>query len=231
MSGLRSHATCAKKSHATCAKKSHATCAKKSNRSAGCRLPLSPPAGQMPAPRASRHDHRYLRQPQGVPRRRPGRLDGGRRRPRGTQTLSFDTRSIDDQSARLAADIDRAASDPRPDYYLAITNPNDRLIGFVRIGLSRDRSGELGYAVRRADWGKGYATEAGTLMLDFGFRELGLHRVQAACGPDNHASQRLLARLGFVPEGRLRDHVFTNRAWRDSLLYSILDTEWTQSTP
>lgn len=148
-----------------------------------------------------------------------------------TQTLSFDVRSEDDQSARLADDIARAARDPRPDYYLAIANRTDRLIGFVRIGLGRDQSGELGYAIRRADWGKGYATEASSLMLDFGFRVLGLHRIQAACGPENRRSQRLLARLGFTPEGRLRDHVFTNGAWRDSLLYSILDGEWTRSAP
>jgi hypothetical protein len=59
------------------------------------------------------------------------------------------------------------------------------LIGFVRIGFGRNRSGELGYAIRREDWGNGYATEAASLMLDFGFRTLRLHRIQAACGPDN----------------------------------------------
>ena len=36
----------------------------------------------------------------------------------------------------------------------------------------------------------------------------------------------MLAKLGFTPEGRIRDHVFTNGAWRDSLLYSIIDHEW-----
>lgn len=143
-----------------------------------------------------------------------------------TQSLSFDTRSRGEQAERLAQDITRAQSEPRPDYYLAIATDADLLVGFVRIGLGGHCSGELGYAVRRDDWGKGYATEAAALMLDFGFRTLGLHRIQAACGPANRASQRLLARLGFTPEGRIRDHVFTNGAWRDSLLYSILDHEW-----
>jgi RimJ/RimL family protein N-acetyltransferase len=63
-------------------------------------------------------------------------------------------------------------------------------------------------------------------MLDLGFGALGLHRIQAACGPANRASQRLLAKLRFTPEGRIRDHVLTNGAWRDSLLYSVLDYEW-----
>lgn len=143
-----------------------------------------------------------------------------------TQTLSFDVRSRDDQAERLTQDVARAKTSPRPDYYLAVADSTDTLIGFVRIGLGRDRSGELGYAIRRSDWGKGYATEATNLMITFGFETLRLHRIQAACGPDNRASQRLLARLGFMPEGRLRDHVFTNGAWRDSLLYSLLDREW-----
>lgn len=146
--------------------------------------------------------------------------------PEVTRSLSFDTRSRADQAERLAADIARAQTEPRPDYYLAVANSDDILIGFVRIGFGRDRSGELGYAVQRNDWGKGYATEAASLMLEFGFRTLNLHRVQAACGPENYSSQRLLARLRFLPEGRIRDHVFTNGAWRDSLLYSILDHEW-----
>jgi [ribosomal protein S5]-alanine N-acetyltransferase len=148
--------------------------------------------------------------------------------PEVTHTLSFDTRGRPEQAERLQQDVERAQSKPRPDYYLAVADHDDLLIGFVRIGLGRDDSGELGFAIRRADWGQGYAAEAAGLMLDFGFQTLGLHRIQAACGPENRTSQRLLARLGFTPEGRMRDHVFTNGAWRDSLLYSILDREWSR---
>ncbi|GGN90352.1 hypothetical protein GCM10010112_75670 [Actinoplanes lobatus] len=141
------------------------------------------------------------------------------------RTLSFDVRDRDTQAAQLARDIARAQATPRPDYYLAIADSSDTLVGFGRIGPGRDRSGDIGYAIRRADWRKGYATEAATLMIDFGFKTLRLHRVRAACGPDNHISQRLLARLGFTPDGRIRNHVFTNGAWRDSLLYSLPNHE------
>ena len=151
--------------------------------------------------------------------------------PEVTRSLSFDTRTKADQAERLADDIARAQNDPRPDYYLAIANEADLLTGFVRIGLGGHRSGEIGYAVRREDWGKGYASEATSLMLDFGFRTLDLHRIQAACGPENRPSQRLLAKLGFTPEGRIRDHVFTNGVWRDSLVYAILKHEWTPLSP
>ncbi|WP_018253849.1 MULTISPECIES: GNAT family N-acetyltransferase [Salinispora] len=140
-----------------------------------------------------------------------------------TVFLSFDTRTREEQAERLAADIARAKTEPRPDYYLAIADRQaDELIGFIRIGLGGHRSGELGYAIRKDRWRQGYAVEAAQLMLGFGFEALALHRIQAACGPDNLASQALLHRLGFECEGRMRDHVFTNGGWRDSLLYATL---------
>jgi [ribosomal protein S5]-alanine N-acetyltransferase len=54
---------------------------------------------------------------------------------------------------------------------------------------------------------------------------LELHRITAAIGPENAASIAVVKRLGFTREGCLRDHVFTNGAWRDSELYSILAHE------
>jgi RimJ/RimL family protein N-acetyltransferase len=66
-------------------------------------------------------------------------------------------------------------------------------------------------------------------MLAFCFETLELHRVQAACGPENTGSQVLLERLGFQREGVMRDHVFTNGAWRDSVLYSLLRHEFEAS--
>ncbi len=144
-----------------------------------------------------------------------------------TRTLSFDSRTRDEQAARLADDIARARGSPRTDYYLTIVRSDGgRLIGFMRLGLLAHRAGELGYALRRDCWGQGYAREAAGLMLDFAFSTVGLHRVQAACGPDNAPSRALLERLGFQCEGRMRDHVFTNGAWRDSLLYALLEDEW-----
>ncbi len=152
--------------------------------------------------------------------------------PEVTRFLSFDTRPRGVHATALAADIARSQTDPRPDYYLAvIAKDTSTMIGFTRLGLGGPKAAELGYAIRRDLWGQGYATEAAAVVLDFGFATLGLHRIQAACGPDNAASQRVLAKLGFSYEGRMRDHVFTNGAWRDSLLYSLLETEWERIRP
>jgi len=63
---------------------------------------------------------------------------------------------------------------------------------------------ELGYRLRRASWGRGIATEASTRMLEYGFGEAGLDHVAAVTHPDNAASQRVLAKLGFRYEKMVR---------------------------
>jgi len=70
-------------------------------------------------------------------------------------------------------------------------------------------------------------SSAARVLLRFAFGPLGRHRVTAAIGPENEASIAVVKRLGFTYEGHLRDHVFTNGAWRDSLLYSLLEQEHT----
>lgn len=146
---------------------------------------------------------------------------------RVTRWMSFDSLTRERQAERLAAALERATAEPRIEWYLAITtHTDDALIGFVRIGLSGVKAGKLGYAIAADHWGHGYATDAAQTMTTFGFQVLELHRITAAIGPDNAASIAVVEKLGFTREGRLRDHVFTNGAWRDSELYSILSHEW-----
>jgi ribosomal-protein-alanine N-acetyltransferase len=146
---------------------------------------------------------------------------------RVTRWLSFDIKDL--AGATATVDAARVAADvhPRTEYYLAVQPFTEtRLVGFVRLALSGVRAAKLGYAVQAEHWNHGYATDAASTILEFGFRQLDLHRVTAAVGPDNYASMAVLTRLGFSPEGRLRDHVFTNGAWRDSVLYSVLSHEF-----
>ncbi len=146
---------------------------------------------------------------------------------RVTWWLSFDSKTRDQQAELLDAAIGRARDVPRTEYYLAVTTlTSDRLIGFVRLAFAGVQAGKLGYAIAYDHWGHGYATDAARQMITYGFATLGLHRISAAIGPDNAASVAVVKRLGFTREGVLRDHVFTNGAWRDSVLYSVLGHEW-----
>ncbi|MBT8226022.1 MAG: GNAT family N-acetyltransferase [Dactylosporangium sp.] len=145
---------------------------------------------------------------------------------RVTTWLSFDRRTREQTRTALAGILERAQHEARTEYYLALSRPAvDRVIGGVRLGLAGVNAAKLGYSVHADHWGQGYATDAVRAMVVFGFRTLGLHRISAAIGPDNAPSVAVVKRLGFQYEGRLRDHVYTNGAWRDSLLYSLLDHE------
>jgi RimJ/RimL family protein N-acetyltransferase len=145
-----------------------------------------------------------------------------------TQWLSFDSRDLDAAQAMINGVVQRAQVDLRSEYYLAVT-ASDELVGFARLGLAGVKAAKLGYAIRADRWGKGYATDAARRMITFGFEDLGLHRISAAVGPDNTASISVVEKLGMQLEGRIRDHVFTNGAWRDSLLYSVIENEWALS--
>lgn len=147
--------------------------------------------------------------------------------PQITRLFTIATRTRGQQAEQLATEIARARSRPRPEYSLAaVERDTDELVGTVRLGLDQPPHGELGYAVRRDRWGRGYATEMARLMVDYAFGELGLHRIQGSCAPDNTASTRVLTRLGFTYDGRLRGITLTEEGWRDSLVYSLLEDEW-----
>jgi ribosomal-protein-alanine N-acetyltransferase len=143
---------------------------------------------------------------------------------RVTRWLSFDSRPHEAAVAMMERAVQVAEQDPRTEYYLGITTPeDDTVIGFVRLELTGHQGAKLGFAVHADHWRHGYASDAATTIIRFAFDTLGLHRITAAVGPENMASQSLIEKAGFTYEGRLRHHVFTNGVWRDSLLYSLLD--------
>jgi RimJ/RimL family protein N-acetyltransferase len=143
-----------------------------------------------------------------------------------TRWLSFDARNREGSTRMLDAAVASAQARPRTEYYLAVVPADDeQVVGFVRLALGGVKAGKLGYAIHADHWGHGYATDAASTLIDYGFTTLGLHRITAAVGPDNHASIHVLEQLGFTPEGRLHDNVFTNGAWRDSQLYALLQHE------
>ncbi|WP_075620225.1 GNAT family N-acetyltransferase [Paenisporosarcina indica] len=100
------------------------------------------------------------------------------------------------------------------------------LIG--NIGLYKFSPSEkctLGYQLDQDHHGKGYATDAVRLILDFAFREKGFHRVEAGVMPRNIGSARVLEKSGFVREGLLRDYIKIKGIWEDHYMFSILETD------
>jgi len=83
------------------------------------------------------------------------------------------------------------------------------------------RSAWIGYWVASTATGGGVATAALALGLDHCFGPVMLHRVEATVRPENAASRRVLAKVGFREEGLLQRYLDVDGAWRDHLLVAI----------
>ncbi len=105
---------------------------------------------------------------------------------------------------------------------------SEALLGGLTLGLIRRGVAQactLGYWMGQRHAGKGHMSEAVRGALRFAFSELALHRVEAACLPNNEPSRRLLERVGFRHEGLARAYLKINGAWSDHLLYAALSTD------
>ena len=73
---------------------------------------------------------------------------------------------------------------------------------------------------------KGFMTEALKTVLEYGFTELKLHRVEALIAAENEPSLKLLQRYGFTKEGTMREDYVVNGVNEDSDCYALLKWEW-----
>jgi ribosomal-protein-alanine N-acetyltransferase len=122
--------------------------------------------------------------------------------------------------------LKRYTEDQRNDLaypYFVFRNDDQRLVGGltltnIRRGVAQ--AGSLGYWMGEAYAGQGYMGAAVSALVPFAFLTLKLHRIEAACIPDNAASVRLLEKTGFIREGYAREYLCINGIWQDHLLYA-----------
>jgi RimJ/RimL family protein N-acetyltransferase len=88
------------------------------------------------------------------------------------------------------------------------------------------RRAEIGYALGRPYWGKGYMQETLTAVINYVFEKLNLHRIEADVDPRNSASIRAVERLGFQREGYLRERWQVNGEIQDALFYGLIKPDW-----
>ncbi len=93
--------------------------------------------------------------------------------------------------------------------------------------MAMHKRSEIGYNMMKDEYkNKGYMKEAMGAILKYGFEEMKLNRVEAFIGPDNTASRRLVEGYGFTIEGLLRQHFCYNDVLQDSVVYSLLASEY-----
>ncbi|MED1203488.1 GNAT family N-acetyltransferase [Heyndrickxia acidicola] len=138
---------------------------------------------------------------------------------------SSDFYTIDFQKDLMEKRLEKEKKDI--DYNFGIfKNENDELIGTIglfRIFRGASQSAMIGYSLSKEHNGKGYATEAVKLVIDYAFTTLQLHRIEAGVMPHNIGSIRVLEKAGFEKEGISRSNVKINGNWEDHLLLAIIN--------
>ena len=118
--------------------------------------------------------------------------------------------------------------DPITSFTFAVElKPTNKFIGLIALNLGKEKykRAEVWYKFHSAFWKKGYATESLKRILEFGFRDLNLHRIEAGCAVDNIGSIRTLEKAGMIREGRKRKVLPLKSGWSDNFEYAILATD------
>lgn len=114
-----------------------------------------------------------------------------------------------------------------PAGYGIVVKGTDKIVGSVDFNhRHEDDVLEIGYLLHPDYWGLGYVPEAARALIDLGFKDLGLHKIELTCFGYNVQSQRVAEKLGFTLEACIRDRKDAQGNRCDGLIYGLLRSEW-----
>lgn len=108
--------------------------------------------------------------------------------------------------------------------WVMVLKESGHIIGMIEMRQDGHRA-DLGYVLAREYWDQGYASEAAQLVADWTIAQPDIYRVWAVCDVDNHASARVLEKIGMQREGILRRWLFhpnVDKHPRDCIVYSLI---------
>jgi [ribosomal protein S5]-alanine N-acetyltransferase len=118
---------------------------------------------------------------------------------------------------------------PRTSYVFCIDKNDDHdFIGLIAIilGKANYKTAEVWFKIHKDHWRQGYTTEALIRILEYGFIDLKLHRIEAGCAVENIASSKTLEKAGFKREGMKRKKLPIRGVWKDNYFYGILEEDF-----
>jgi ribosomal-protein-alanine N-acetyltransferase len=112
--------------------------------------------------------------------------------------------------------------------YAIETIQDQQLVGdcAIYLKLADSRIAETGITISHLHQRKGYAKETMSGLMDFLFREKGIHRIVETVDAENEASIKMLKSLSFREEGYFMDNVFFRGKWGSEYQYAMLYREW-----
>jgi len=124
--------------------------------------------------------------------------------------------------------IEQQNTTPRKEYGFCISLTNQTRIGLIGLSNCSDKfkNAELWFKLAPEYWGKGYTVEAALALLEFGFTQLLLHRIEAGVATENTASIRFLEKIEMKREGLCRKILPIRGEWKDNYHYALLEEEF-----
>jgi ribosomal-protein-serine acetyltransferase len=131
--------------------------------------------------------------------------------------------AIEETRAFLSSRVDPQSSEEAYSFGI-FAQPSERFLGGVGVNFINrvHQVGNLGYWVRTSAVGNGVASTGARLVAQFGFEQLGLHRIEILAAVPNVASQRVAEKVGAVREGVLRKRLFIHGQSHDAVLFSLV---------
>ncbi|GEJ47967.1 GNAT family N-acetyltransferase [Chryseobacterium sp. ON_d1] len=128
-----------------------------------------------------------------------------------------------ESDARFWLRMSKDAFENNTGYTFGIRNKEGHIIGAIGLHDREDDKAELGYWLGIPYWNKGYVTEAAKAIVDFGFNELGFHKIFATHFIHNPASGRIMEKIGMEQEAVLIQEIKKDEEYFDLVRYSIFN--------
>ncbi|KAF5382608.1 hypothetical protein D9615_002966 [Tricholomella constricta] len=132
------------------------------------------------------------------------------------------------RSERFAVKLEEIANQALLYVVLEAVDRGGEVIGAASLAVDsvKNRDVNLGIGLLPDVWNKGYGTEATRFLVDYAFRDLGVHRVSLNVLENNKGAIEMYKKIGFVEEGRRRKANWLDGKWHDSVYMGILEEDW-----
>ncbi|WP_163581477.1 GNAT family N-acetyltransferase [Gracilibacillus saliphilus] len=144
-----------------------------------------------------------------------------------TAFMNISNFTTKEQAEEMISFLDGLAQDHKAIRFTIIERNSNEIIGSCGYNSLdfENKKVEIGYEIAKKHWGKGFAPEAISTLIDYAYNRLGFHRIEAKVEPENVNSVRVLDKLGFTYEGTLRQCEKSKDKFIDLQMYSKLKTD------
>lgn len=135
------------------------------------------------------------------------------------------TRTVDDTKKYIEGELENFEKKTGADFGIWYEEKWIGSMGYHAINAANKKAA-IGYWLAEDFTGKGVMTECMKVLISYGFKELGLNRIEIECFTSNTKSRAVAERLGFTLEGVLRKSHVVNGVAEDNYIFSLLKEEW-----